>query len=231
MSGTLLALAIAAAAASPTLYCQPGGNTAYQLEALCRSATASIDVAAYELTSPALAANLVAAKTRGLTVRVVLDAYTARDTASKKDELATAGVGVYLDGSHRAMHSKYAVFDGVNWELGSYNWSMNAEQANAEATLAGNDAAVAAGLEANFASLLAESAPYRGPPAAAAACPNGRCPLQSTPCPNCYNNSVTSAPLVLWPQSSFGALSPGNARWPPASTPCRIGLLKRWRRP
>lgn len=111
---------------------QPSGGATTAIIADIAAAIASIDVLMYELTMVTIANALIAAKLRGLAIRVILDAPQSRKFASQKGALRAAGVPVWYDAKHQIMHSKYMIIDAVTIWHGSFNWSQAAESRNAE---------------------------------------------------------------------------------------------------
>jgi phosphatidylserine/phosphatidylglycerophosphate/cardiolipin synthase-like enzyme len=92
------------------------------------AATNSIDVALYDFNRPSLRDALLAAKRRGVAVRVVTDDEARASNASKPfyDALAAKGIPIVDDRDDgRIMHNKYAIVDGEIVWTGSTNWSEN----------------------------------------------------------------------------------------------------------
>lgn len=99
------------------------------------SARKSIDMQAFMLTTERIAEPLIAAHQRGVAVRVIFDADQADDDLSLDEKLVEAGVPVWLDspdnGKGRA-HNKVVIVDGETVLTGSYNFTLAADQKNAE---------------------------------------------------------------------------------------------------
>ena len=91
-----------------------------------------IDIAVYSITSVPVAKSIVSAHRRGAKVRIVTDKTMAGNKYSQVDELAAAGIPVRKNKGHRQQHNKFAVFNGNRIVTGSYNWTKNAKQQNAE---------------------------------------------------------------------------------------------------
>ena len=101
---------------------------------LAQQAQTSIDVALYDFDRASVRDALVAAKARGLTVRVVGDNEDAADPsyAPFYQSLTAASITLTLDSTTALMHNKFAVFDNsVTW-TGSANFSDNAFVRNGE---------------------------------------------------------------------------------------------------
>ncbi|CND40788.1 endonuclease [Yersinia pseudotuberculosis] len=95
-------------------------------------ATVSIDLAAYAFTSKQVATVLLAAKRRGVSVRVLADKQSASDRYSAVTFLANQGVSVRLNGRYAIQHSKFALIDGETVQTGSLNYTHSAFTRNAE---------------------------------------------------------------------------------------------------
>lgn len=91
-----------------------------------------IDIAVYSITSVPVAKSIISAHKRGAKVRIATDRTMAGNKYSQVDELAAAGIPVRMNKGHRQQHNKFAVFDGKRIVTGSYNWTKNAKQQNAE---------------------------------------------------------------------------------------------------
>jgi len=98
--------------------------------------TTFVDVAIYALTHNDIADALIRAKKRGVRVRVLIDDLQARNAYSDDEALEVAGVEVRRDIQSGAMHNKFMVGDGrtggMAVQTGSFNFSRNAAQRNAE---------------------------------------------------------------------------------------------------
>lgn len=92
----------------------------------------NVDVAAYSFTSKTIAAALVAAKNRGVSVRVVADEKANNDRYTAVTFLANKGVSVRLNARYAIMHNKFMVVDGDTVQTGSFNYTASAAYRNAE---------------------------------------------------------------------------------------------------
>ncbi|HYR87951.1 MAG TPA: phospholipase D-like domain-containing protein [Terriglobia bacterium] len=77
---------------------------------------------------------LIAAKNRGVQVRILADSSQANGTGSEIARLEAAGFALKRTngGGGGILHDKYAIIDGRILVTGSYNWSTNAEEDNDE---------------------------------------------------------------------------------------------------
>jgi phosphatidylserine/phosphatidylglycerophosphate/cardiolipin synthase-like enzyme len=96
--------------------------------ALIARAATSIDLEIYQLQSPAVVAALIAAKQRGVTVRVMLEPKTvgAQNYKPVSAVLSRAGISVQttpsaFDSSHNVDHAKFMILDGRELVFGSGN--------------------------------------------------------------------------------------------------------------
>jgi phosphatidylserine/phosphatidylglycerophosphate/cardiolipin synthase-like enzyme len=96
-----------------------------------------IFVQAFSLTSAAVARALIAAKRRGVDVRITADReQTFGGEHTRIPELAAAGIPIWLEVRYAAAHSKVMIVDPGTQEpvliTGSYNWTWSAQHRNAE---------------------------------------------------------------------------------------------------
>jgi phosphatidylserine/phosphatidylglycerophosphate/cardiolipin synthase-like enzyme len=94
-------------------------------------------VQAYLLTGRKIAATLIAAKRRGIDVRVLADAKQHSNIGSSPlPELAAAGIAVWLETKYQNAHNKIIVIDAGTPEstviTGSFNFTWTAQHRNAE---------------------------------------------------------------------------------------------------
>ncbi len=100
--------------------------------AAIQGADESIDAAIYSFTSREIAGALIAAKARGVRVRVVADYLQSRGESSVLDELTRAGLKVRVYPRATTMHNKFAVIDNSLVITGSFNWTKSAAHYNRE---------------------------------------------------------------------------------------------------
>lgn len=121
------------------------------------SAKASIRLAAYSFTSPAVAKALVDAHRRGVDVRVILDRSNETGRYSGLTYLRNAGIPVTLITRYAIMHNKFAVIDGAVVQTGSFNYTSAAATRNAENVVVLRDPKAAAAFSAEWERLAAEA--------------------------------------------------------------------------
>lgn len=124
------------------------------------AATTSIDLCAYHLNNPALCAALADAAARGITVRIDLDTCQELPNDGPSKELKNSKASIKTDATEKMQHNKYAIIDGKTTITGSYNWSMNAENRNAENLIVIRDTATAAAFAADFQKHWSHSRPF-----------------------------------------------------------------------
>jgi len=102
---------------------------------LIESSRTSIDVAMYYLTSRPIAESLIEAQRRGVKVRLILDASSARHPYSHTESFIKSGVSLKVENWGGKMHMKTAIFDSSTLVMGSMNWTGAGESDNDESTL------------------------------------------------------------------------------------------------
>lgn len=115
------------------------------------AAQQSIEVMAFAFTSDPVADQLIAAKDRGLAVRVVMESRNAKGTGSEMTKLRDAGVDIHSDGNCYIMHHKVIIIDDHLVITGSFNFTRAAQEQNDENVLIVDDASLAARYKEEFA--------------------------------------------------------------------------------
>jgi hypothetical protein len=112
----------------------PDGGVRSQIISEINKAHSSIDIAIYSFTADEIREALVAAKDRGVAIRIIADSSQANGTGSEIGTLESLGFDVKrMSGeSGGIMHNKYMIIDSSILLTGSYNWSANAEDNNFE---------------------------------------------------------------------------------------------------
>ena len=98
------------------------------------SAKHDIQILAYAFQAPDIMQALVAAKNRGVKVRVVVDKKRNKGKTSKKamDFVTSNGVELRTNDHFHIHHDKVIIVDGSTVETGSFNFAPSAETANSE---------------------------------------------------------------------------------------------------
>jgi len=98
------------------------------------SAKHDIQILAYAFQASDIMQALVAAKNRGVNVRVVVDKKRNKGKTSKKtmDFVTSNGVELRTNDHFHIHHDKVIIVDGSTVETGSFNFAPSAETANSE---------------------------------------------------------------------------------------------------
>jgi phosphatidylserine/phosphatidylglycerophosphate/cardiolipin synthase-like enzyme len=84
------------------------------------------DICVFTITDDRICEALLAARQRGVALRIVTDNDKQYDEGSDIARLRDAGVSIRVDGDERHMHHKFAVLDSFTLLNGSYNWTRGA---------------------------------------------------------------------------------------------------------
>lgn len=138
---TSLSFVAFASAATPSIDVgfSPEGSAEQLVLRTLDEAHESIRLMGYSFTSPTIVKSLVAAKRRGVDVRVVVDDKGNRNR-SKSSQAAmnvvvNAGIPLRTNGQYKIMHDKVIITDDQNVELGSFNYTRSAAESNSENAL------------------------------------------------------------------------------------------------
>lgn len=104
------------------------GNIDRACEKMLAGARTTIDAALYELESKRVASALIAAKKRGVRVRLVSDSDYKEN--EEMQEVMAAGIPVVFDERSALMHDKFIVVDGRTVWAGSWNTTDNCSWRN-----------------------------------------------------------------------------------------------------
>jgi len=119
-------------AAYVSTYFSPDRGAADTLIGYIDRCQTKLDVAVYSITYDDISNALIRAHNRGVPVRVLTDKVQASTRYADDDRMRMAGIEVRLDTQSGLMHNKFAI-DGSDAVLtGSFNWSANADESNAE---------------------------------------------------------------------------------------------------
>jgi hypothetical protein len=141
MRGMFLKMLLLIISLSIEVFFSPNGGARDAILKEIGSANTTIDIAMYILTDRELSKALTLAQERGVHVRILLDAKSAREIRySKHHFLSERKVPVKLDNTHKTsgdkyegiMHNKFAIIDNKVLLTGSYNWTHSAEELNNE---------------------------------------------------------------------------------------------------
>lgn len=115
----------------------PEGSALQLVLKTISDAQQSIRLMGYSFTSPEVVKGLIAAKRRGVDVKVVLDdrGNHGKSSVAAISLLVNAGIPVRLDSHYKIQHDKVIVTDGRNVETGSFNFTRSADRYNSENAL------------------------------------------------------------------------------------------------
>lgn len=118
----------------------PEGTALQLVLKTIETAQQEIRLMGYTFTSPEVVRSLIAAKRRGVDVRVVLDwkANTGNHNKASKaamNLLTGAGIPVRTVSSYKILHNKATITDVRNIQVGSFNYSRAADSSNSENVL------------------------------------------------------------------------------------------------
>jgi phospholipase D len=142
------------------IFFSPGGGAREAVISSIQSATGSIYVAMFYMSSAEIVQALCEAKKRGVEVVSVFD-----DSQRRSFRYLQFGITMRLHGipvrygfpERGKMHSKFAVIDGKSVLSGSYNWTESAENLNTEDMTIMHSKETAAVYEEQFARIWHES--------------------------------------------------------------------------
>lgn len=139
----VLSLSAGASYAAPSLDVgfSPEGTALKVVLKTIDDAQDSLRLMAYSFTSPEVVKSLIAAKKRGVDVRIVVDYKGNRSKASHAamNLIVNAGIPLRTNAQYPIMHDKVIITDGRSVELGSFNYSRAAAESNSENALAVRD--------------------------------------------------------------------------------------------
>ncbi|MEP6984300.1 MAG: phospholipase D-like domain-containing protein, partial [Chloroflexota bacterium] len=102
------------------------GGIDYQLADAINQVQRTLDIAAFEFNDPVITAAVLAAKQRGVVVRMVVDdenGLKSKDTTL--NQLIDVGIPVIDDSRPALMHNKFMIMDSITVWMGSYNFTVN----------------------------------------------------------------------------------------------------------
>ncbi len=143
----------------PPCFSPKGGCTDAIVQELDKAKT-SVLVQAYSFTSAPIAKALVAAHERGVKVEIILDKSNLTAQYTSGPYVAKAGIPVKIDSAHEIAHNKVMIVDGETVITGSFNFTLAAEDKNAENLLIIRDKALAEKYTKNWQDHAAHSEPY-----------------------------------------------------------------------
>lgn len=113
-------------------YFSPSGGITEAILQNMAKARREILLQGFTLHSRPIAEALVAAKNRGVHVEILLDSITEKDSTSDLNYLIESGMEPQIDGNHGVAHNKIVIIDNKTLITGSFNFTRQAEEENAE---------------------------------------------------------------------------------------------------
>lgn len=139
----------------------PGGDCAALVVNEIGRAQRTLLVQAYNFSEPSIIAAIIDARRRGVDVTVILDKTSPRARGEGADDVAAAGIPVFVDNKPKIAHNKVMVIDGATVITGSFNFTISAQCCNAENLLVLRSPELASAYAANFMRRQAVSVAYR----------------------------------------------------------------------
>lgn len=132
------------------VFFSPGPACLHAIQRQLRAARRSLDLCVFTLSDHRITADILAARARGVTVRMLTDNEKEGDAGSDVGRVRSAGVEVVVDRTSAHMHHKFAIVDGERLLNGSYNWTRSACDFNEENLIVTNDPALVERFTAQF---------------------------------------------------------------------------------
>ena len=127
-----------------------------------RSCRQQADVCVFTIADDRITDALLAARARGVALRLISDDDKRYDRGSDIERLHAAGIPVMVDHSEAHMHHKFALFDQRRLLNGSFNWTRSASEANEENLVSSSDPQLIAHFQAQFDRLWQRFRPLPG---------------------------------------------------------------------
>jgi len=140
----------------------PSEDSFAKLLDFINAAKKTLDIAIFNFSDNQLSRAVVAAKTRGVAVRLIADAEQTKNPGNDIAKLSQSGIAVRADTSPYMMHNKFALVDAAWLETGSYNWTASARTHNRENIVITSDVGLVAAFRAEFDKMWASFPEFRG---------------------------------------------------------------------
>lgn len=138
----------------------PGQDCTHQITDHIAKAKQAILVQAYYFTSTDIADALIAAKKRGVNVKVILDKSQRSQKSSLLHYIMNAGIPVWIDTKPAIAHNKIMIIDEKEVITGSFNFTDAAQKRNAENLVFITDTQLAQEYINNWKNREKQSMPY-----------------------------------------------------------------------
>jgi phosphatidylserine/phosphatidylglycerophosphate/cardiolipin synthase-like enzyme len=132
------------------------------LESEISTAKSTLDIAIYSLTKKDIVDAIIAAKKRGVSVRIITDRIEAKSKAQETQLQLLKSVGIPIkENSHSGlMHMKVSIIDKAVVTTGSYNYTQNASTENDEVLVVIHDPGIATNWEGEFQQMWSNTKDY-----------------------------------------------------------------------
>lgn len=120
-------------------YFSPGTACRDKIISLLDSARSFIYICIFTLSDNRIAQSVIAARERGVAVRIITDNDKVFDKGSDIRLLQQTGIEIRMDKTPNHMHHKFCVVDGVYLINGSFNWTRSASERNQENIVVSED--------------------------------------------------------------------------------------------
>jgi phosphatidylserine/phosphatidylglycerophosphate/cardiolipin synthase-like enzyme len=158
-----------------SIYFNPDGGAEVAIVQHINAARRSVFVQSFHFTSPILANALIAARQRGVDVRIIIDHKAFLEPACLAVELHQHDIPVLVDAEHHTAHNKIMIFDESDVLTGSYNYTPLSANDNAEnALFITGKPKITAAFVANFHEHLGHSLSFEKAAAIAATQPSAK---------------------------------------------------------
>jgi phosphatidylserine/phosphatidylglycerophosphate/cardiolipin synthase-like enzyme len=143
------------------VYFSPHGGCTAAISKEISNAKTSIAVQAFSFTSPPIGEALIEAKKRGVSVLIILDKSNLHSRGSQLANVSDKQIPVRIDGKHAIAHNKVIIIDQSTTITGSFNFSTNAENSNAENLLIIHDTETAKKYQDNWNTHWEHATPFK----------------------------------------------------------------------
>lgn len=167
----ILIVSSAAALAAENIRCffSPNGGCTQAIINEIAAAEHTIQIQCYVFTSERLKSAIERAHRRGVAITVIADARGSKCNGSVIADLADAGIKILIDRKHAIAHNKIFILDNETVISGSFNFTKQAENRNAENLIIICDTATTVAYKQNWWKHSKHADPYFAKAAAAAA--------------------------------------------------------------
>lgn len=166
MGGAGIAVAAVTNTSNPTsaqwAFTRAGQHPEQLLEATYGQAHKTLDIAIYSLTKTDIVDAIIAAKERGVGVRIITDKTEAKNKyqATELAYLTKNGIPIKENTHSGLMHMKVSIIDNSIVTTGSFNYSTSASTHNDENLVVLRDKTMARSFDAEFNQMWNDTADY-----------------------------------------------------------------------